>query len=205
MANSLFGVFLIVIVSSVLVLGALGFGAHLYSISELTGGVYGSRLDVYADYNLGLSLRYPSDFTVNEEYNYAGMGRDMLIQGISFSVPESKLKGTNLLPGTQASVEIIPNMPSCNVRLFLPDPSGITSFIEGDVLYSSAYRKTSNNKNDFEERVYAVAGSSPCIAIRYLIRTEPITSYNAASVSVYNRKDLLSVFDTMRRSLVVQK
>jgi hypothetical protein len=205
MSNSLFGVFLIMIVSSVLVLGALGFGAHLYSISELTGGVYGSRLDTYADYNLGLSVRYPSDFAVDDTYNYPGLGSDKPIQGIAFTVPESKLKGTNLLRGTQASVEIVPNMSVCHVKLFLSNPTNIRSFIEDDVLYSSGILKTGNKNNEYEEQVYAISGSSPCVAIRYLIRTEPITSYNAASVALYNRKDLLLVFDTMRRSLTVQK
>ncbi len=205
MTNSLFGVFLVLIIFSVLVLGALGFGAHLYTISEMTGGVYGSRLNTYADFNLGLSVRYPSDFVVNERYYYSGMGLDNQIQGVSFSVPESKLKGTNLLQGTKASVEVIPNMPTCNVRLFLSDPTNIRSFLEDDVLYSSALKKTNDRHNEYEELVYAITGSSPCVAIRYLIKTAPVTSYNAASVSLYNRKDLLSAFDTMRRSLVVQK
>ncbi|MBX9765298.1 hypothetical protein K2X83_01510 [Patescibacteria group bacterium] len=205
MTQPLFGVFLTVLVFSVAVLVALAFGAHLYSVSELTGGAYGARLNTYADYNLGLSVRYPADFTVDDSYNYVGLGQDKYIQGISFSVPASKLKGTNLLPGTQASVEIIPNTPSCHVKLFLSDPSNIRSFIDGDVLYSSGMHKSENSKSEYEEQVYAITGSSPCVAIRYLIRTEPITSYNAASLASYNRKDLLSVFDTMRHSLVVQK
>ncbi len=137
MSNSLFGVFLIVLILTGHVLGALGFGMHLYAISELTGGVYGSRLDTYADYNLGLSVRYPSDVPVDKQYYYDWMGENKKIQGVAFAIPESKLKGTNLLSGTQASVEIIPNIPSCNARLFLSDPNEIRSFIENDVLYSS--------------------------------------------------------------------
>lgn len=205
MAHSLFGIFLVIILISILVLGALGIGIHLYGVSEIVGGAYGSRLQTYADYNLGLSIRYPSDFVVDQNYAYAGMGRDLQVRGVSFAVPESKLKNTNLLPGTQVSVEVIPNMPSCNVQLFMLNPNNIRSFIEGDVLYSSAIEKKANAKDEYEEQVYAVSGASPCVAVRYSIHSAPMTSYNASAMHAYARNDLISVFDTMRRSLVVQK
>lgn len=205
MTHSLFSIFLIIIIVSLLVLGAFGFGLHLYSASELAGGYYGSRLNTYMNYNLGLSMRYPSDFKVDEDYSYAGLGRDTQIRGTSFAVPESKLKDTNLLPGTQVSIEVIPNMPSCNVQFFMADPNNIRSFIEGDVLYSSAVKKNANAKDEYEEQVYAISGASPCIAIRYSIHSAPSTSYNASEMRAYAREDLISVFDTMRRSLIVQK
>lgn len=205
MTHSLFSIFLIIIIISLLVLGGLGFGLHLYRVSEMTGGAFGSRVNTYMNYNLGLSMRYPSDFAVNEEYSYAGMGRNTQIRGVSFAVPESKLKNTNLLPGTQISVEVIPGMPSCNAQIFISDPDTIRSFLEDDVLYSSAVKKKGNAKDEYEEQVYAVSGASPCVAVRYAIHSTPLTSYSDSSLRPYERDDLISAFDSMRRSLVVQK
>jgi hypothetical protein len=205
MGQSLFGVFLIVLVVSGIVLGVFGVAAHLYGVSEMTWGTFGGRLQTYADFNLGLSMRYPADFVVNKEYFYDGMGANKYIQGVSFAVPNEKLEGTNLLPGTQASIEIIPNMPNCTVRLFMSDPDRVTAVEEDGVLFSTAYKKSSNKKNEYEEHVYAVMDSSPCVAVRYLIHTEPITSYTSPDRAQYSREDLFSAFNTMRDSLVVQR
>lgn len=205
MPQSLFSIFLIVIIISLLVLGAFGFGLHLYRASEMTGGAYGSRVTTYINYNLGLSMRHPSDFMVNEEYVYAGFGRNNQIRGVSFSVPEEKLKGTNLLQGTQISIEVISGMPSCNAQIFISNPDTIRSFLENDVLYSSAVKKNANAKDEYEEQVFAVSGASPCVAVRYSIHSAPEASYEASALRAYSREDLISAFDSMRRSLVVQK
>jgi hypothetical protein len=170
----------------------------------MTGGAFGARVNTYMNYNLGLSMRYPSDFDVNEEYVYS-VGRNSQIRGVSFSVPDSKLRNTNLLAGTQLSIEVIPGMPSCNAQIFISDPDTIHSFLENDVLYSSAVKKKGNAKDEYEEQVYAVSGASPCVAVRYSIHSAPMTSYGASSMRAYEREDLISAFDSMRHSLVVQK
>ena len=57
--------------------------------------------------------------------------------------------------------------------------------------------------NLYTEYVYAIPGTSPCLAIRYFIHSTQLGNYPPGMVTAFNQQALLSEFDGIRRSLVI--
>ena len=205
MSTSIYGIFAAVLVLGFLVLAALGFSAHLYAISELTGGTFGSHMKTYSSFDWGFSVKYPSDFSVNDSYMYAGLGHERQIRGVSFTIPPDKIEGTNLSPDTRFSVEVMPNVPNCSARLFMASASKVRAYAEDGVGYSEIVRMNRGAGSTYEEHVYALLQSSPCVAIRYYIHSTNITSYTPENIQPFDREDLLAVFDAMKKSVSVRE
>src|SRR3989344_7177977 len=66
----------------------------------------------YASSTLGISLKYPRDFTVDSTYAYTGFPKKPIL-GVKFTIPGSMATGTNLSSDTGISVEQLPRAKNC--------------------------------------------------------------------------------------------
>lgn len=157
----------------------------------------------YASSTLGFSIKYPQDFTVNEKYAYQGVPKKP-IAGVKFTIPMTMATGTNLSADSGVSVEWLPNAKSCTGDIYIFDNVKAQELTEGGVEYSVATTSGAGAGNLYEETVYAIASSSPCTAVRYLIHSTQLANYPAGTVRAFDRAALLAAFDKVRQSLVLQ-
>lgn len=160
----------------------------------------------YADGKNGFSVRYPKGFVVNKEYKYQEFGPGKDIWGVKFIIPESLAKGTNLSNfDTGVSVEEIPNVNECVADLFVYNQTNQTSITDGDVVYSVAETNGAGAGNFYEEKVWAIPGTNPCIGVRYFIHSTNIGNYDPGTVVEFDRQSLIDQFDKIRHSLVIEQ
>jgi uncharacterized protein len=154
----------------------------------------------------GFSISYPRAYTVDPAYNYQDFGGDTDISGVSFTIPETMTKNTNLASDTHVSVETLPHAASCTADLFLSeDPSGagkVHAVKESDTEYSVMQASEGAAGNVYDQYLYALIGSSPCLAVRYFIHSGEMGAYDA-TVHAFDRPALLSQFERIRKSLVI--
>src|SRR3989344_1330566 len=155
----------------------------------------------YASSTLGLTLRYPQNYALDESYAYGEFGPNKLIHGVKFSVPISMATGTNLSSDSYISIEWLPRAQNCTGDIYLKANVKAQPTTDGGVLYSLATSSGAAAGNLYEEWVYAVANSKPCTAIRYFIHSTNICNYPAGSVREFDKAALIAEFDQIRRSL----
>ena len=133
-----------------------------------------------------------------------GPGKD--IAGVKFTIATSTAAGTNLGSDTYVSVEQIPSAQTCSANLFFdasaPPAASIT---DAGTDYSVASSTGAGAGNRYEEWVYAIPGTSPCIAVRYFIHYGVLENYPAGTITQFDHAALVSQFDTIRRTLVIGK
>lgn len=170
--------------------------------------VRGDLTQAYESGAAGFSIRYPAGYTANPKYRYQALGPGRIIGGVSFTIPEGMAAGTNLASDTYLSVEEIPASASCDARLFLDAGSGgkaaSTRTIHGTT-YSVAVSMGAAAGNRYEETVYALPFTNPCIAVRYFIHYGVIENYPPGEVRAFDRQSLLGAFDTIRDTLRIQQ
>lgn len=163
---------------------------------------------VYTSSAKGFSLRYPTGFTVDEAYSYQELGPGKDISGVKFTIPASLATGTNLSNDSYLSVEEIPQTQTqtCDASLFLDLQDGATSqtLSDGDLTYSVASSTGAGAGNRYAETVYAIPGTSPCVAVRYLIHYGVIENYPAGTIKEFDMNAITNLFDNIRRTLVLQ-
>lgn len=159
---------------------------------------------VYGDGSKGMTLRYPTGFSVDESYTYQGFGPSKTISGVKFTIPQSVATGTNLSSDTYISIEKIPGATSCTADLFLDKALGgkVSLITAGDVNYSFSSSTDAGAGNRYEQMVYAIPGTNPCIAIRYFIHYGAIENY-PETVKEFDKQALLKQFDAIRKSLTL--
>jgi membrane-bound inhibitor of C-type lysozyme len=158
---------------------------------------------VYSNGTQGFLMRYPVDYTVDEGYQYSALGPGKTIGGIKFTIPATLAKGTNLSPDSYLSVEEISQAPSCSATLFLDQGAKAQAVTDGGTTYSVASTTGAGAGNRYEETVYALPGTNPCVAVRYFIHYGVFQNYPAGTVKEFDRQALLSQFDAMRRTLTI--
>jgi membrane-bound inhibitor of C-type lysozyme len=158
---------------------------------------------VYVNNDVGVSIRIPQDYTA-APYQYQNKGPGKAIDGVRFTIPPSVVTGTNLATDTYLSIEAIPAVKSCSASLFL-DNAKATEMSSGDTTYSVASSTGAGAGNRYEETVYAIPGTNPCLAIRYLIHYGVIDNYPAGAVKEFDKTALLSEFDAIRSTFVVNQ
>jgi membrane-bound inhibitor of C-type lysozyme len=158
---------------------------------------------VYANSGNGFSIRLPEGYAVDESYRYQAFGPGKEIVGIKFTIPESAATGTNLSSDTYISVEGIPATPTCQAKLFLDGVTTDEVVTDGDVTYSVASSTGAAAGNRYEETVYALPGTNPCISVRYLVHYGVIGNYPAGTVHEFDAAALRAQMDAIRRTLVV--
>jgi membrane-bound inhibitor of C-type lysozyme len=162
----------------------------------------GGLPEVYESGSNGFSIRYPEGYTVDEAYVYQARGPGKDIHGVKFTIPSSVATGTNLAEDTYLSVEEIPDVPACSANLFLDVHSEVSTVTEGDTTYEVASTTDAAAGNRYEEAVYAIPGSNPCMAVRYSVHYGVLENYPPGLVHGFDRQQLLSGFNAIRSTLV---
>ena len=151
---------------------------------------------------LGLTIRFPQNYTADQKYVYQALGPGLQINGVKFTIPSSATTGTNLSKDTYLSVEVQPKVTTCSASLFL-DSKKTTTFTDNGVDYSVATGTDAGAGNIYDEAVFAISGSSPCTAVRYFIHSGNIGNYPAGSTKEFDKAGIINEFDNIRRSLIL--
>ena len=156
----------------------------------------------YANSTDGFSLRLPSGYTTDATYRYQEFGPGKDIAGIKFTIPAAMAAGTNLGADTYLSVEEIPQTRDCSASLFLGHvtPHAVT---ESGTDYSVASSTGAGAGNRYYETVYALLGTSPCIAVRYFIHYGVFENYPPGAVRRFDQQAILNQFDAIRHTLLI--
>lgn len=162
----------------------------------------GGLSQVYMAKDQSFSIRYPKGFAVNSSYDYTALGPNEDIHGVSFTIPKSMTDGTNLSTDSYISIEQKTTSDDCMADLFLNHADFII-MNEGNQTYSMATSTDAAVGNRYEETVYTIPGSNPCTAIRYFIHYGAIENYPDGAVKMFDRASLLSLFDSIRKTLVI--
>lgn len=155
----------------------------------------------YASSTMGISLKYPRGFTLNDSYSNISVNPKKPIQGVKLTIPSEIVSGTNLAMDTGISIEQLPRANNCSGDIYLAANVRGTKVIDGSATYSVATSSTATAGDLVEEIVYAIASSSPCTAVRYFLHS---TNAVSTSTQAFDRAALLLEFDKIRQSLVLQ-
>lgn len=161
-----------------------------------------SLTKIYSNSGDGFSIRLPNGYSVDEAYQYQHMGPGKEIGGVKFAIPAALAKGTNLSTDTYVSVEEVPRATACTAILFL-DRATAADLTDGDRTYSVASSTGAAAGNRYDEMVYALPGTNPCIAVRYFVHYGAIQNYPAGTVREFDESALVAQFDAIRRTLIV--
>lgn len=165
----------------------------------------GSNLTkVYSNSQQGFSIRTPEGFTADESYKYQ-VSPSKVFSGVKFTIPASLAEGTNLSTDSYISVESIPQTQNCAANLFFDGTHTPTTIADGSESYSVATSSGAGAGNRYEETIYAIPGTNPCVAIRYFIHYGAIGNYPAGTVKEFDQAALIKQFDDIRRTLVVSQ
>jgi membrane-bound inhibitor of C-type lysozyme len=151
------------------------------------------------------ALQYPDAYFVDESYQYQAQGPTKTIDGVKFTIPGNMATGTNLSADSFISVEQIPGLSSCTATPFVSTGTKTKLVTEGTTTYSMATMSDAAAGNRYDETVYAIASSSPCTAVRYFIHYAAFQNFPAGTVREFSEQELISSFDAIRRTLVLQK
>jgi hypothetical protein len=146
------------------------------------------------------AISYPADYSLDETL-VAEVGKGS--HDFHFNVPERVFKGTNLSGDSKLSVEILHDSHGCTPDQFLDGVTGYSVERQGALVFNVAKSGDAGAGNFYENDVYAVANSKPCIAVRYLIHSHNIMNYDPGSVRPFDAAGLAREFDAIRQSLVV--
>jgi hypothetical protein len=162
---------------------------------------------VCTDSSSKFTLNYPVGYTVDDTYTYTNLGPSTTIPGVKFTIPNLIATSTNLSVDSYLSIEHISNISRCTPEYFMMAYSGrsYTSFIDEDTRYNVASTTEAAAGNRYEEYIYALDGTNPCIAIRYYIHSSAIENYTPGTRKEFNKQELLAQFDAMRKSLVLRQ
>lgn len=157
----------------------------------------------YANSTYGFSLRLPSGYTIDPSYRFQEFGPGKDISGVKFTIPSSMATGTNLSADSYVSVEEIPNVHDCSASLFLEKVKPHTETDYGTT-YSVASAAGAGAGNRYGETVYAIPGTSPCLAVRYFLHHMVFENYPAGTVRPYDKQAILDQFDAIRSTLTIR-
>lgn len=153
----------------------------------------------YTDPDGRFSVRYPAGYTVE------ATGANTILK-----VNPQIAAGTNLATDSGVILEVIPpgqgGGPECSAgRFFDQGTSNYGQEItQNGVVYSFASNTGAAAGNRYDEYVYALKGSSPCVGVRYFIHYGVIENYPKGTTTNFDREALLRQFDSIRESLTLQ-
>lgn len=166
---------------------------------------------VFADLEGSFSIRLPSilssttlGYAIDETFTRI-RNPNQTISGVIFTIPVAMATGTNLSKDSYISVEQIKNSTRCSGDLFLSGAQSTSSVTDSGVAYSLATSSEAGAGNLYEEVVYAVVGTNPCVAVHYFLHYTSIENYPTGRVTEFNKKAILNTFDQIRRTLVINQ
>jgi len=162
---------------------------------------------IYSNSKNGFSIRLPIGYTTDESYVYQELGPGKNSAGVKFTIPSSVATGTNLGEDSYISVEEVPQSvllaKECSAAFFVDPETSVRTIVDGDITYSFASSTGAGAGNRYEETVYALSGTSPCVAVRYFIHYGVIENYPAGAVREFDKQSLIAQFDSIRRTLII--
>ena len=165
---------------------------------------------VYAADDGSFSLRLPgfgtttdTQYTTDASYTKSVAGATTS-HGVSFTIPAMMASGTNLSADSYISIEQL-DVTTCAANAFMDTEASTSIRMLGEMEYSFATSSEAAAGNRYEEQIYALPGSKPCIAIRYFIHSTAYENYPEGSITAFKRTDLLAEFDRIRKSLVINQ
>jgi membrane-bound inhibitor of C-type lysozyme len=160
---------------------------------------------IYVSASSTFSLRIPAGedaYVIDEAHAYQANPAKIL-KGTKFTIPTTMATGTNLSGDTYISVESIAGVESCSADLFLDGTHTPSTVTENGMTYSVASSSNAGAGNRYEEVIYALSGTQPCIAFRYFIHYTAAENYEQGAIQEFDRAALIKQFDTIRSTLVL--
>lgn len=157
----------------------------------------------YSQSDGSFSLRLPSGYTDDEMYQYTELGPGNEIVGVKFTLPLSVSKGTNLSEDSYISVEKSSQAQKCAADIFFAQKVSPHALNEHGQNYSVASSTGAAAGNRYEETVYALVGTNPCVAVRYFVHYGVRENYPQGLVREFDKQTLLKQFDAIRHTLLV--
>lgn len=153
----------------------------------------------------GFSIAAPPAFTPDPSHDYTALGPGKDIKGFSLTIPASLAKGTNLGADSYIAVETLHGTGPCTAAAFLDSPTNAPSVTSHGLTYTVATASDAGAGNFYDETVYAVQGSSPCLAVRYFVHSLNIGNFTPGAVRAFDGPALIRQFDAIRATLTVDK
>ncbi len=160
-----------------------------------TPPVTGGLTELYNNPKAGFTINYPKGYSVNDEN----------LNQVKFTIPPTITVNTNLGTDSYLSVEKVASAKTCSAKTFFDTTIQASSMTDNGVTYSVASSTDAGAGNRYEKTVYAIPGSTPCLAVVYLIHYSVIENYPAGTVQAFDKLGLLNQFDQIRRSLKIVK
>ena len=159
----------------------------------------------YSNGTLGISLRLADGFTTDEKF-VDQQAPDLNINGVKFTIPAAMADGTNLAHDSYISVEYLPKAKTCSADQFLYGVNQKPQTTrDGDTTYSYMTFNDAGAGNRYDNSVYALPGTNPCIAMHYFIHYNVFENYPAGTVKEFDEQAVVKEFDAIRRTLVVNQ
>lgn len=163
---------------------------------------------VYKNTDPAFSLAYPEGVTVDSQNVYGSLGPNKEIRGVKFTIPHAITEGTNLSQDTGLIVQIMPNT-RCSVSDFVDLSAVINNSSTGDstvavngTIYQVVQTSDAGAGNYYEETVYVDTGR--CVAVRYFIHSTNIGNYDPGTVQEFDKEAVVSLFDSIFRTLEIK-
>lgn len=184
--------------------GALLSAALLLVVwSQSRSNVASPAWPIYHDAKYGFSISYPNGWKLDTQHVYDAFGPGKEIPGIAFVIPASMAKGTNLSRDSYIAVEVLPAATICDFSGFVDATDKSYPMTDAGRRYSYAEAGEGAAGNYYEQYIYALTGSKPCLGVRYFIHSTNIGAYDPGTVREFDRAALLAQFDRIRRTLVL--
>ncbi|MBP9763494.1 MAG: hypothetical protein KBD10_01980 [Candidatus Pacebacteria bacterium] len=178
---------------AVIVFVVVGGIYFLLSQSVVEEPMVETETNTYSDTELGFSIDLLKGYVVEKSTS-----------SVKFKIPEETAAGTNLSKDTYISIEQLSAEKTCEANSFMETPSVSSSVVNDDsTLYSVASSTDAGAGNRYEEYVYTIIGTEPCVAVRYFIHYSAIENFPEGAVKEFDKESLIYDFDEMRHSVKI--
>jgi hypothetical protein len=152
----------------------------------------------YTDLRHGWSISYPTNFSVNPRYQ--SLSVDPPVGGVSFALPESFGRGTNLNEAL-VSVQVLPGR-NCKPSQFLSDPEEVKTLKADGRTYITATMPDGGMSQMRDTTLFLVRGT--CTAVTYFVHSTQREVIDPPPKQ-FDEAKLTRLFDGIRATLTLRK